>query len=261
MSTVSPEPLSVRSIVYFAYIGDESTPDEIARGRAAYMESQLQWLSGLIRVAGGRFRVIVPYVAPRRWDAVMHDLVGRYGFQVDPASIAAERVNSFEYRGFCALKALALASDPDHMIYYCHSKGITQLSPSKMGLFRFHTAIGLKADLDPLITGPNLSRATLFPSKFGWCFYNFFWIKSGYMAGLTVIPSADRYSFEALVGDPLDREGYRGVQALIDQVPASETGLVAKPWYRASETSSPELAATYGRYARMPLPGSDMSVS
>jgi len=241
-----------RSIVYFCYLGEEGTPDESLRGRAAFMESQLQWLSSLVCASGYRFDLVIAYVAPRRWDAVVHDLAGRYGFRIDAKSVEADRINRFEYVGFSALKALAEGSDPEHLIYYCHSKGIMQLSPSKMGIFRFHTKVGLTADLDQLITDPRLTRATLFPSRFGWCFYNSFWIKAGYMAGLDVAESRDRYYFESLVGDASDKEGYRGVLPLINYVPFSESGMAAKPWYRASETSSPELSATYDRYAQMP---------
>jgi hypothetical protein len=241
-----------RSIVYFCYLGEEGTADESLPGRAAFMESQLQWLSGLAHASGHRFDLIIAYVAPRGWDAVVHDLAGRYAFRIDARSVEADRINRFEYIGFSALKALAENSDPEHLIYYCHSKGIMQLSPTKMGVFRFHTKVGLTAKLDQLITDPRLTRATLFPSKFGWCFYNFFWIKAGYMASLDVTESSDRYYFESLVGDPSNKEGYRGVLPLMNCVPFSESGMAAKPWYRASETSSPELSATYDRYARVP---------
>jgi hypothetical protein len=242
-----------RSLVYFAYIGDDATPDGPVPRRIAFMESQLQWIAALIQASGLHYEVVVPYVAPRKWDAAVHDIIQRYGFRIDPASVAASRINRFEYLGFRALKEIAeAAADPDHLIYYCHSKGITQLSPSKMGLFRLHTHIGLTADLRQLAAEPRLTRATLFPSKFGWCFYNFFWIKARYMAGLTVDESADRYAFESLVGDPTDREGYRGVLPLIGLLPQSERGLPASDWYRASDTSSPELTATYDRYATLP---------
>ena len=41
-----------RSIVYFGYLGDEGTDDEIVRLRLGFMESQLQWLSDLIVMSG-----------------------------------------------------------------------------------------------------------------------------------------------------------------------------------------------------------------
>jgi hypothetical protein len=53
------------------------------------------------------------------------------------------------------------------------------------------------------------------------------------------------------VGDPTDREGYRGVLPLIGLLPESDRGLPASEWYRASETSSPELTAAYDRYANI----------
>ncbi len=245
-----------RSVVYFAYVGDEGTDLDTVGRRLAFMERQLQWLAALIAASAERIEVLVPYVAPRAADAEVHRAIARYGFLVDPESIRADRRNRFEYPGFRSMKALAEHSAPGNLIYYCHSKGIIQLSENKMGLFRLHTQIGLTADLRVLMSTPALTRAALFPSKFGWCFYNFFWVKAGYMAGLTVEESADRYHFERLIGDQGDREGYRGVLPLIDRVPPADSGLAVRPWYRPSETATPELSAAYDRYARMDAPAS-----
>lgn len=243
-----------RSVVYFGYLGDGDTDAELVRRRLGFMDSQLQWLSTLIRASGHAIDGLVPYVAPRAWDEEVHGLIRRHGFRVDPASIEADRRNRFEYPGFRAMKTLAAASAPDDLIYYCHSKGIVQLAQGKMGLFRLHTHVGLTADLTRLTADPALTRAGLFPSKWGWCWYNFFWIKAGYMAGLTVEESADRYHFEALIGDQADKEGHRGVLPLIDQLPFAETGIAVQPWYRPVETASPVLDESYQRYARAASP-------
>ena len=243
-----------RSIVYFAYLGDEATGDEVVRRRLSFMERQLRWLADLIEAAGDRTEVLVSFVAPRRWDTDLHRAVNCHAFQVDPDSIRAVRRNTFEYRGFSAMKALARAADPAALIYYCHSKGIVHLEENKMGLFRLHTQVGLTADLTAMIEDPDLTRAGIFPYKFGWCWYNFFWIKAGRMAGLTVEESADRYHFEALIGDRGDKEGFRGVLPLIDQVPFADTGIAAQPWYRPDETITPTLMNTYDRYAGLASP-------
>ena len=240
-----------RSVVYFGYLGDEGTDDEVVRRRLLFMDDQLSWLSELIVASGNRIEVLVPYVAPGAWDAEVHRVILRHGFRTDPGSIRSDRRNSFEYLGFHAMKALAESASPDDLIYYCHSKGIRQLSPSKMGLFRLHTEVGLTADLDGLTANSNITRAGLFPSKWGWCWHNFFWVKAGHMAGLTVEESADRYHFEALIGDQGDKEGYRGVLPLIDRLPFGDTGIAVKPWYRPEETTSPILLATCYRYASM----------
>ena len=243
-----------RSVVYFAYLGDEDTDEGVVRRRLSFMDRQLQWLSDLIELSGNRTEVLVPYVAPRAWDADVHRAIARHGFRIDAASIRSDRRNRFEYPGFRAMRTLAEGSASDDLIYYCHSKGIVQLAESKMGLFRLHTAVGLTADLNMLTARPDLNRAGMFPSKFGWCWYNFFWIKAGYMAGLTVKESADRYDFEALIGNHSDKEGYRGVLPLIDRLPFEDTGIAVKPWYRPAETTSAVLLATYYRYARMTSP-------
>ena len=193
----------------------------------------------------------MPYVAPRAWDADVHHSISRLGFHIDPVSVRADRSNRFEYPGFRAMKTLAERSAPDDLIYYCHSKGIIQLSPSKMGLFRLQTKVGLTADLEALTTNPRLTRAGLFPSKWGWCWQNFFWVKAGHMAGLAVEEADDRYHFEALIGGERDKDGYQGVLPLIDRLPFEETGIIAKPWYRPEETGSPALLATCYRYASM----------
>lgn len=240
-----------RSVVYFGYLGDEDSDGDVVRRRLSFMGEQLQWLSELIAASRDRIEVLVPYVAPRAWDAEVHSAIARHGFRIDPASIHSDRRNRFEYPGFRAMKTLAEGLAPDDLIYYCHSKGILQLSPSKMGLFRLHTEVGLTANLDMLTTNPGLTRAGLFPSQPGWCWHNFFWIKADYMAGLTVEESADRYHFEALIGGQRDREGYRGVLPLIDRLPFDATGIAAKPWYRPEETTSPALIATCYHYASL----------
>ena len=243
-----------RTVVYFAYLGAEGTDDADVGRRLSFMDRQLQWLSDLIAASEHRIEVLVPYVAPRAWDAEVHAAVARYGFRIDEESVRSDRSNRFEYPGFRAMKALAERSAPDDLIYYCHSKGIVQLAEGKMGLFRLHTEVGLTADLDMVITSPGITRAGLFPFKFGWCWYNFFWIKAGYMAGLTVEESEDRYHFEALIGERGNRDAYQGVLPLIDRLPFEVTGIVPKPWYRAEETVSPTLLATYDDYARMASP-------
>jgi hypothetical protein len=248
-----------RSVVYFAYLGEEGTDAGVVRQRLSFMGRQLQWLSDLIEASQDPIEVVVPYVAPRAWDADVHGAIARHGFRIDPASIHSDRRNSFEYPGFRAMRTLAEGAAPDDLIYYCHSKGIVQLAESKMGLFRLHTDVGLTADLGLLTTDPNLTRAGLFPSKWGWCWYNFFWIKAGYMAGLTVQESADRYHFEALIGDYDDKEGYRGVLSLIDRLPFENSGIAAKPWYRAEETASPALSATYKHYAGLESPAASVN--
>ena len=248
-----------RSIVYFAYLGDEDTDSEVVRQRLSFMDDQLQWLSDLIHASGNPIEVLVPYVAPRASDADVHAAISRHGFRIDPASIRSDRRNRFEYPGFRAMKTLAEGCASDDLIYYCHSKGIVQLCPSAMGLFRLHTEVGLTADLGILTADPALTRAGLFPSQPGWCWHNFFWIKAGYMAGLPVEESADRYHFEALIGGPRDKEGYRSVLPLIDRLPFDDTGIAVKPWYRPEETTSPALVATCYHYASLASPADPAS--
>jgi hypothetical protein len=243
-----------RHIVYFGYLGDESTDDAVVDQRLAYMDGQMRWLAQLVEPLPSSRRPLVPYVAPRRWDEAVHARIAAHGFTVDPLSVAAERRNSFEYPGFRALKALAETLPADEPIFYAHSKGIVELAHSKNGLFRLHSHIALTADLDAFCRDPALTRAGLFPSRRGWCWYNLFWIKAGHMARLTVEESEDRYAFEALIGDYSDKEGFRGVLPLIDRLSAEVTGIEPKPWYRPQETSSPALLALYRAYAAMDAP-------
>ena len=242
------------SIIYFAYLGDEPTEDDLVRRRLLFMDRQLQWLAELVRQTEPATAILVPYVAPRAWDDEVQRAVSRHGFAVDPASVRADRLNRFEYPGFRAMKELAGRLPPDHLIFYGHSKGIVHLEEAKMGLFRLHSEAVLTADVGEMAGNPSLTRACLFPSRFGWCWYNFFLVKAGYMAGLPVEESADRYHFEALVGDRSDKEGFRGVLPLIGRLPFAETGIAAQPWYRPAETVSPTLLATYARYAEMNHP-------
>jgi hypothetical protein len=246
-----------KTVVYYGYLGEEGTEEDVLRKRLGFMETQLKWLAELIAPLSEQVDVLVAYLAPKAWDDAVRAAASRRGFRIDPACAAdEERRNRFEYPGFRAMKALAQASAPDDLIYYCHSKGIVQLSPTKMGLFRLHTEVGLTADLGTMIADPTITRAGIFPSKRGWCWHNFFWVKAGHMAGLAVEESTDRYHFEALIGDYDDIEGYKGVLPLIDRLPFDATGIEPRPWYRPAETGSPTLTATCGRYAAMPSPAS-----
>ncbi|TAK12760.1 MAG: hypothetical protein EPO38_05955, partial [Rhizorhabdus sp.] len=105
-----------RSVVYFAYLGDEDTDDGVVRQRIAYMDRQLRWLSDLIIASGDPIEVLVPYVAPRAWDGEVHATIARHGFRIDPASIESDRLNRFEYPGFRAMKTLAQQSAPGDLI-------------------------------------------------------------------------------------------------------------------------------------------------
>jgi len=253
--------MSARSIVYFAYLGDEDTESDLASRRLSFVERQFQWLSQLVVASPDKIEVVVAYVAPRSWDAELHRSATRHGFAIDPLSIASDRTNRFEYPGFRAMKALAARSAFDDLIYYCHSKGAAQLDDRKMGLFRLHTEVGLTADLGRLARDPSLTRAGMFPSRYGWCWFNFFWIKAGYMAGLTVTESADRHKFEELIGDRGDMHAYRHVLPLIDRVPFEDTGIPAKAWYRPEETKSAVLLATYDRYACLESPATGRALT
>ncbi len=243
-----------RSAVYFAYLGEEGTEEAVVRQRFEFMGRQLRWLAGLVEASPHETGVLVAYVAPRTWDADIHRVAAQYAFRIDPASLASDRRNRYEYPGIRAMKTLAEGSAPDHLIFYCHSKGIVELDESKMGMFRLHTEVGLTADIDPLVTDPSLTRAGMFPFRYGWCWYNFFWIKAGYMARLPVAESTDRYYFEEVIGDRGNKEGYKGVLPLIDRVPFEDTGIPVKHWYYPEETTSPTLLATFDRYARMSSP-------
>src|SRR4051794_23449437 len=93
-----------RSVVYFAYLGDQDTDGGLVRQRLSFMDRQLQWLCELIEASGEGIDVLVPYVAPRDWDADVHQAVTRHGFRIDPASLPSDRRNRFEYPGFRAMK-------------------------------------------------------------------------------------------------------------------------------------------------------------
>lgn len=243
-----------RSVVYFGFLGDEEADAGAIPDRLAFMGEQLRWLAELVRATGRSIPVHVAYVAPRAWDDAVHRVIASHGFLVDPASVEADRRNRFEYPGFRAMRELAARSAPEDLIYYCHSKGISQLSPSKMGLFRLHAQIGLTADLGALTDNPKITRAGLFPAQRGWCWHNFFWIKAGHMARLAVEESDDRYHFESLIGDHRDKQGYEGVLPLIDRLPFEDSGIAVQPWYRPEETTSPVLIDTCYRYAALPSP-------
>ncbi len=103
-------------IVYFGYLGDEASDDAVVEQRLAYMDGQMRWLAQLVARLRDGGHVLVPYVAPRRWDEAVHAGIAAHGFAVDQMSVGDERRNRFEYPGFRALKSLAETLPPDEPV-------------------------------------------------------------------------------------------------------------------------------------------------
>lgn|GEM_PF-1702585 len=239
----------MKTLVYFGYIGDEETDDRTINDRLSFMERQLNWIDFHINRYEIDCKLVMTYTAPAAIDSKIDKLAARYHFSVfqqgldDPLS--ERRHNRFEMPGFVALEALSRAADDSDLFFYCHSKGIFDLNELKMGVFRLHTSICLLADLDKLASNPAVDRAGLMPSKKGWIWNNFFWVKASVIKGVIVERSEDRYYYEAFIAGRENDLGHTKVLKLIDRVPGGLTDLPERMYYESHQTVSPQLIRAY----------------
>lgn len=230
-----------KTILYFGFIGASDIDHGVAEARMDYMGQQMHWLA---LKAPDASRLFLTYTAPEWLDGPIASLAKQHGFDVLPELSDTRRRNTFEYPGFLALSDLAAKSEGNDLIFYCHSKGIVELSSTKMGLFKLHTEVCLAADLSMMT-----AKAGLFPSEFGWVWNNIFWAKAWFLQTLTVPESANRYTYEALIGDKAAPRAYETVLQLIDLVGQDVSGIPSQPFYQPHETASAKLIDRYRVYS------------
>lgn len=110
------------------------------------------------------------------------------------------RENQFEYPGFAAIKDFADSAHPEHLIYYCHSKGSANRSERSLGIFKYHQVININNSVIARIKQHDIVKAGLYPSKSGFLWHNFFWVKASYLATKKNEVSSERHYYESLIG-------------------------------------------------------------
>jgi hypothetical protein len=113
--------------------------------------------------------------------------------------------NTYEYPGFKAIWEVSQREESN--ILYFHSKGMTSESKiagvSELRKFLMeNTVLNYKTYLNSFNENPDLDVACIFPSEFGFSWYNFFWINSEYVKKHLSIPeiNKNRYYWERYIG-------------------------------------------------------------
>ncbi len=114
--------------------------------------------------------------------------------------------NHYEYPGLKAVWDISNESD-DSVILYFHTKGITsaQKYPDRHNIRRFifkNTVENYEEYVNEFNKNPDLDIGCIFPSEFGFSWYNFFWINSSYVKNYLPEPKPvqNRYFWERYIG-------------------------------------------------------------
>lgn len=118
------------------------------------------------------------------------------------ASIVIHTDNRFEYWALHHLWRLARA-EPRAAFAYLHSKGISRdiWRRSRVEKALTRCTFALWSRVLERLDNPQVDVAGLLPATEGWVWYNFWWAKGAYLAGLPEpVTSDDRFSHEAWLG-------------------------------------------------------------
>jgi len=203
-------------IFFQAFIGDEQTTESEANTRLAYIYKQLEYLEeqkNLHQFTGEHFLIVT---APACVDAKIFEIVDRFSLRLWTHEF--NRINSFEYPGFLAMQSWADTRSEESAILYCHSKGSVNTRKNSMGIFRLHTSTLLRTPIDEIFKDGDLSKAGLFPSKYGWFWHNFFWVRSSFLRKKRVSDHDNRHYFESFIGQHGDEKGYESCFSLLPMV-------------------------------------------
>jgi hypothetical protein len=120
--------------------------------------------------------------------------------------------NSYEYPGIKAIWDLS-KDDDDSIVLYFHTKGMTSQEKIKGvdGLRKFlhkNTISNFESYLTEFKNNPGLDVGCVFPSEFGFSWYNFFWIRSSYVKNYLPepIPNKNRYTWERFIGSEYSKK-------------------------------------------------------
>jgi len=209
----------VKTIFYYAYIGDDSTSVEDLIWRLDYINNQMEFISCLAKKNNINSLFTVATL-PKQCDGMFMQIATKHNFCIYTKSISRE--NQFEYPGFAALKDFADSAHPEHLIYYCHSKGSVNKSERSLGIFKYHQVININNEVIARIQQHDIVKAGLYPSKSGFLWHNFFWVKASYLATKQIKLSSDRYYYESLIGGDCNSISKKTLGTLFIKPPSAE---------------------------------------
>lgn len=114
--------------------------------------------------------------------------------------------NHYEYPGLRAV--WDLSQQDDSIILYFHTKGMTSglkiagQNDTRRVLFK-HTISNYENYINEFKTHPEMEVGCVFPSEFGFAWYNFFWVRSSYVKNNLPEPKTigNRYYWERWIGN------------------------------------------------------------
>jgi len=221
-------------IIYYAYLGDDSTDASTLVSRLSYIERQLLWIKKCITCdARTNLNVIVAITCPVTHDDIINRLVISFDFSLYPL---VNRRNTFEYHGFTCLMDIASKISPSDFIFYCHSKGVVNKSAIALSIFKMHTSLLLNENI-LLSDFDKYDKIGLFPSEYGWMWHNFFWIKAQFLLQKKLRNLSNRHYYESFIGDFSNPNGYASCYAHRPEI-FEVNGFINKPFYNASDINS-----------------------
>ena len=115
--------------------------------------------------------------------------------------------NVYEYPGIKTIYQLAEDND-DEVILYFHSKGITSNQHDNRRYLFKNTIENYQDYISEFKKNPDLEVAGIFPHIDGFCYYNFFWVRSSYVRNYCQKPeiSDNRYIWEVWIGKEFSRK-------------------------------------------------------
>lgn len=197
----------MKTIFYYAYIGDDTTEQDDLKWRMDYIDEQMDFISTLAK-KNNITSLYTVATMPKECDERFTEIATRHNFCVYTKLISRE--NCYEYPGFISMRDFAESAHPEHLIYYCHSKGSVNSSLKARGVFKYHQVININDDVTEILKNKShIVKAGLFPSETGFLWHNFFWVKARYLKTKNIKKSSNRYYYEALIGG--DKGEYRNV--------------------------------------------------
>lgn len=206
----------MKTIFYYAYIGDDSTPIEDLMWRLDYINNQMEFISYLAKQCNITSLFTVATL-PKQCDGMFMQIATKHNFCI--YTKFTSRINQFEYPGFAAIKDFADSAHPEHLIYYSHSKGSANRSNRSLGIFNYHQVININCDVIARLQQKDIVKAGLYPSKTGFLWHNFFWVKANYLTKKIIKASLDRHYFESLIGGDGDDTSHKTMGTLYIKPP------------------------------------------
>ena len=188
-------------IVYFAYLKPNQWEDIVLEQLWDLKSSPLYELADSVNISVCSDDVALKRLKQHIW--AKFKKVGIINWQTN---------NTYEYPGIKAIYDLS-KNDEDSVILYFHTKGMTSQEKTKgvdsLRKFLFKNTISnFETYINEFKTHPNLDVGCVFPSEFGFSWYNFFWVRSSYVKNYLPEPEPqkNRYTWERFIGSEYSKK-------------------------------------------------------